>query len=439
MNVKIATISIFIVLITIGSAKAQKIFTNFDSLMRYALDKSVLLKTGAIKISQAKKARLAAIYGIADPTGNLSLSYTNNTRLPVNLFPAEIFGGPPGSFKEVRTGVQYVSYGNLYADVKLLNLQGWENFKLSKINILLSESENTMSLKTLYENIAVVYFNIVVLQEQIKATTENLKAADTLYKITVNKYNAGIAKQQDVNDAKANKINIEENINQIWFETTQQYLALKLLADIPEDENFSINHPIVKENIPIAVSVKPSLIGLSNAIVKERYAKSNYKQSSYSLLPTVSIFASQTTQQFNTRAKLFDNSVNWIPSTYVGVRLLVPIPSASAISQKAKAKNDYLLAQYNTVQVKIKTVLDAKALEVTYKKAISQATVNKEIFLLRKDSYEKNFLNYNEGLTGIDKIIDSFNAMVNSNYNLISSLVNILLAEAKININNKIN
>jgi outer membrane protein TolC len=439
MNIKIAALSIFILLTITDCVYGQRKFTNFDSLMNYALDKSITLKSGSIKLSQAKKAKLAAIYNIADPTGGLSFSYTNNTKLPVNLFPGEIFGGQAGTFKEVRTGVQYVSYENLYAEVKLLNLHGWENFRLAKINIQLNESENKISLKTFYENMAVAYFNIVVLQEQEKATADNLKAADTLYKITVNKYKAGISKQQDVNDAKAAKINIEESINQIRFQTVQQYIALKLLANFSEDEDIVIEQQIVTEDIPGMITVKPNNIGLNNAILKERYAKSNYRQNNYSLMPTVSVFASQTTQQFNTRAKLFDNSVNWIPSTYIGLRLVFPIPSASAISQTAKAKYDYLLAKNSTAQVKIKTVLDAKALQVGYDKALSQATVNKEIFLLRKDSYEKNFLNYNEGLTGIDKIIDSLNAMVNSNYNLISSIVNILLAEAKININNKIN
>ncbi|NJO92792.1 MAG: hypothetical protein HC831_30365 [Chloroflexia bacterium] len=47
-------------------------------------------------------------------------------------------------------------------------------------------------------------------------------------------------------------------------------------------------------------------------------------------------------------------------------------------------------------------------------------------------------MNYNEGVITLEQTINSFSAMVNSNFNYISSAINILLAETKININNNI-
>ena len=130
--------------------EAQKIISNLDTLLNYSNLKTSV-QTAKIRLNQSKKAKLAAIYGVLDPNSNASFSYTDNTKLPVNLFPAEIFGGQPGTYQEIRSGIQYVSNANIYADIKLLNVQGWEDIKLSKLNVDATQSDNAISLKTLYQ------------------------------------------------------------------------------------------------------------------------------------------------------------------------------------------------------------------------------------------------------------------------------------------------
>jgi outer membrane protein TolC len=421
-----------------GSVKAQKIVANFDEFVSYATSKSKTLKNGEIQLSQAQKAQLSVIYGIIDPTGNLSGTYTNNTRLPVNLFPAEILGGQAGTYKEVQLGVQYQTNFNLNLDIKLFNRQGWENLKLSKINVEMLASDNKISLKTLHENTAVVYFNIVTLQEQIKATAINRGAADTLYASVFRKFQQGLVKKQDVNDAKINVLTIDQSMQQIKFLISQQYLALKLLCDMPETEDLQINEAVSSDVLKPMPPIERTSLLVNNTLVKENFAQSNYKKSLYGYLPTLSFFAAATTQQYNTKGTLFDGNVNWIPSNYVGLRLNVPIPSANIIAQVSKAKYDVLMSKNNIEQAKIKSDLDVKQLEIAYNKALSQVKSNKDIYEIRKDTYQKNLLNYNAGIISIDQTLDSFNAMVSSNYDLIYSSISVLLAETKINIQNKI-
>ena len=153
-----------IVVLLASTAQAQKTFTNLDSLISYASLKSTTLQSGEIRLDQAKKAKLAAVLGIADLTVNNSYSYTDNTKLPTSLFPADAFGGEPRTYKEVQTGIQYNSSLTNYNEIKLLNFSGWQNFKLAKVNIDLTESNNLISRKSLNENIASIYYNILNLQ-----------------------------------------------------------------------------------------------------------------------------------------------------------------------------------------------------------------------------------------------------------------------------------
>ena len=358
--------------------------------------------------------------------------------MPVNLFPAEAFGGQPGTYKEIQSGIPYVTNFSNNVDIKLFNLKGWENLKLSKLNIESNVSENKVTLKTLLEDAATTYYNIVSLQEQLASTIQNVTASDSLLGITQNKYNAGLIKQQDVNDANINYLTTRENKNQIEYLIKQQYLALKILCDIPEQEDIEI----VNNSSLTAFGVKPAVefnnLALTGSLFKEKIALSTWKQQKYSRYPTLSFFQSNTSQQNNTRSKFLDNSVKWIPSSYIGLKLSIPFPSSNTISEISKAKYDYLLAKKNTEQQKIQSDLAVKQLRTDYDKALSQAAANKEIFLLRKENYEKYLNLYKEGLVSLEQTLDKFNEKVNSNYNLVSSQVAVLAAKTKIDINNRI-
>jgi outer membrane protein TolC len=425
---KLANKLLIILLMYFGQVQAQKTFLTLDELLDYAKTKSITLQQGEIKIAQAKKAKLVAIAGIIDPVGTNTFSYTNNIKIPV-----QVIGG-----QQIETGVQFVTNLNQYAELKLINFTGWENLKLAKINIQTIDVDNKINLKTLYENIASTYYNVVNLQEQISATEDNLKSSEILLKTAENKYKQGIVKQQDVNDSKANFLITKENIEQLKFLVKQNYFALKILADIPENEEIKINQTIDDKYMVSSPEIIFNNLNLDSSLLKEKYALSIYRQAKKVYLPSLSFFASNTNQQFNTQSIFLDNNIDWVRSSYLGLKLSVSIPTVGNVSQKYKAKYDYELAQKNTEHTKIKVDLDHKQLGIDYDKALSQASSNKEIFILRKDTYEKNQRLYTEGLLGIDLTINSFNSMVNSKYNMVSSNINILLAQSKIDINNKI-
>jgi outer membrane protein len=432
--------NLFLIILLIISqlevVKAQQRFENLESLLAYADAKSISIKSNDIRLLQAKKTLLASKLAIIDPVGNVSASFTNNTRLPVNILPAEILGGQPGEFREVTFGVKYNTNSTQNLDIKLLNLEGWKNFKLAEINIQVSESDNKLNRKNLHDNIASAYYNIIQLNTQLESTKQNLSVADSLLALAERKYKEGIVKQQDVNDSKVNSLTIRENIQQIEFLVKQNYLTLKILSDIPETENLEITEKI----IPIAVQQKPLVeqnnLQIENNRLKELSAFTTIERTKKSFAPTVSLVLNNAFNLYNNDFSIL--SGKWITSNYVGLRLNVPIPNANTLSNKVKAQYDYELARKNTEQAQIKADLTTKQLETDWEKGVSQTKNYTEILAIQRDTYRKNTNLYNEGLISIDRVLNSFNAMVNANYSLNSSQVNVLLAQAKIDINNKI-
>ncbi|MFP5040836.1 TolC family protein [Parasediminibacterium sp. JCM 36343] len=429
---------VFLVSTMIGiAASAQHTFNSLDTFFNYAAQKSITLQSNDIKLMQAKKAKLAAKLSVIDPTENASLAFTDNTKLPVTLFPSDAFGGAPGTYKEIKSGIQYNTSFSQNADIKLFNLGGWENLRLAKLNIDLTNASSKVSVKNLYDDVASSYYNIVTLQEQLKSTLQNLAVADTLHKIAENKYALGLVKQQDVNDTKASYLNTKESLHQIEFSIRQYYISLKILCDIPESEVIMIDVNNLQSNLLDKSAIDLNLLNQNYSLLKQKYAESNYLQiKKATFLPTLSFTASNAYTLYNQSFKVFDGK--WYNSQSIGLKLALPLPNASSLSNAVKAKYDYQLAKKTAEQSTITAELDRQQLGNEYDKALSQYQTNMEIFQLRKDSYQRNKNLYTEGLFGMDQTLNSFNAMVNARYSLISSQIAVLLAQAKIDINNKI-
>ena len=414
---------------------SQQVFHNLPSFLQFAEAKSISLQNSNIKEQQAKKAKLAALLGILDPQGNTNASFLNNTKLPVSILPADAFGGPAGTTKEIQTGTNYNTSIQNTLDIKLLNLEGWKNLKLSKLNVEITETDSKLTKKNLYENIAATYYNIVQLQAQQKSTQKNIAVSDSLLTIVQNKYNAGLVKQQDVNDSKVNLLTIQENEKQIIFLIQQNYLSLKILADIPQNENVIIDEII--SNLPLLrPEIEKNNLSASSLLLKEQYALQDYKVNKLIVMPTLSFVSSQAFNQYNQNFTVAGG--NWINSSYVGLKLSVPLPSSKTIANKFNARYNYQLAQQNAQQAAIKANLEYQKLGVEWDKAQSQVNNYTEILEIQKDTYAKNKNLYKEGLQSIDRTLNSLNTLVNAEYNLISSKVNVLLAQAKIDINNQI-
>ncbi len=435
MSRRIHFLGILLLLVN-GRCWGQQIFTDLPALLAYAEQKSTNIRSGQIRFDQAKLAKLTAILGVPDPAGSLSFSYTNNTRLPVNLFPSEIFGGQAGTFQEITTGVQYLSNQNFYAEIKLFNLEGWENLKQSKLSLQSTTADNQVQRKTLFDNIASLYGNIANLSEQYQATLEHLAIADTLRMITRQKLEEGLAKPQDLNDSEVNYLSTASSLQQLQFLLQQQHLACKVLCDIPLQDSILIQPTVPLEGLNQSPNVDINLLSVTSSEWKEKIAWSNVRRLRFANMPTVSLFFSGTRQQFNTRARLFDQDVRWIPSSYVGVRLSVPIPSAQSVAQWGKARFDYALQQQQSSQARLQADLQQQQLKTEYQKALAQLKSNEAIHQLQQDTYVKNRLNYLAGITGLEQTMRSFQAMVNSSANRITAAVNVLLAHSKIHINN---
>ena len=427
----------FLLINQFSNAQNKLVFKTLDSLFEYAENHSISIKTGEQQVLLAKWQKISAQAGLVNFKMQTSFSLTDNVKLPVTYFPAEAFGGEPGTFKEVTTGQQFIGNFNFAPQIDIINPVSWSRLKSAKINSQLTDVTNLMVKKSLFESISASYYNTISLKEQIKITQKNLYTADTLQMIMQNKYIEGIVRQQDLNDATINKISLKDKLTQFEISLNQQYYALKVLCDISPNTDILLTENSIY-NQPFELNLQTNnQLEHKSSLLKADLAKEELRANRLAQYPTVSIVAYDGWQQ-NSKIQFFDPNNNWINAQYIGLRLSMPFPDINKFTLTKSAKINKTISELDAEHTKLQNDVTNIQLSLDYEKAYSQFKTANQIFLLKNENYQMALNQFNESILSSDKLLIAFDAMLASQLSYSAALANLLYTKSKIEINNLI-
>jgi OMF family outer membrane factor len=433
-----STFKIFFIILFSFQAKAQETiaFKSIDEVLAYAEKNASVFKISNEQVALTKYQTLIAKINVFNPRGNATASAIDNLQLPSNYLPAEIFGGVPGTFKETQFGQQYISAINITPQIDLINIQSWQKIKVSKINENLSETTQLLIKKNLFENIAMTYYTIVSIQNQIKILDTNYANNKKIEDAVTNKNKQGLARQQDVNQATVNLLQIEDKKSQLTIALLQQKNALKVLCDASLETNFEITNSENKMENITTIEVSNKLLSQQSNLQKE-LSQQELKSYKSSFCPTLTAVGNWTYQD-NSNIGFFNKNSNTFQSSYIGLRLNYLLPEASKYLQKRTLKTNLNVAEENAKHNQLLEKNTNDQLKLEYKKTIDSNNISEKILILKTDTYNKNLEIYQQDLVSIDNLLISFNDKLNAELNKIISQVNANYLRTKININNTI-
>jgi outer membrane protein TolC len=426
-----------LLLCTIFAAKAQQTirFGNPNEVLTFAMQHSIALKSGNAQMALAKYQTYYAKINRYNPRANVGYAITDNLQLPVNFLPAEVFGGPAGTFREARFGQQYIQNLSITPQVDLINHAAWAKLESVKTSEVLSEINQKLIRKTLSESVVAVYFNIVSLQEQIKILNQTLQNADSVMQIVQQKHNQGIIRNQDVNNATVNKLMIQDRIQQLQNGIEQQYNLLKSLCDIPSSTEILIEnqHSNSAENVAVLTNSLKS----QQSELQVNYAQNELKVNQLSYYPTLSFIGNWALQE-NSNNHFFDGKARWISQSYVGLRLNFGIPDANKYAQTKLAKTNLQIAELTAQKQEIQQSFEQKQLQLEWEKAQAGEHISTKILDLKNDTYQKNFNLFKQDIYPTENLLLSFNDVLNATLSQQVAKVQTAFQREKININNSI-
>jgi OMF family outer membrane factor len=262
----------------------------------------------------------ASRLNVLNPRLPVNASVVNNTTLPVNFIPAEFFGGPSGTFREITFGQPFITTFNLTPQFEIIHLGKWMEIEVSKQNLNVVQTQQKLDLKLLKEQTSNWFFDAWAWQKKIAYHTLAVAQADSLVQLVKAKNTKGITRDQDLNDAviylhqqqallESSQFGLEENslIMQSWCDCSFT-LAPEIHLRLTETPLVSSTSEIKKAEADLL------------------FASAQLNQSKFDQLPILS-FQSSLGWQNNSSDRFVDPNSRWIYSAFIGAKISWDFPT----------------------------------------------------------------------------------------------------------------
>jgi outer membrane protein len=404
--IKKGVVFILVLLSTYGYAQQKVIYSfNLEEAITFAIDSNYTAINARRDIAMAIKQKWeATAAGLPQIDGNIA--YNNNLKLPVTLLPAEITGGPVGTFIPVTFGTK--QNASAFATLDQLIFDGSYLVGLKAAKTFLRYSENYSEKTNLEIRKGVINaYGAVILSEALVLIFEKNKInLEKNLSETQKIYENGLAEQESVEQLEITLLQIETQLSNIRRTLTiaRQMFNVALGIDVEQDvifedsfdeltvQNISLDLLDKSLNIEENVDYKIALNFTEQRDLEMQLEKSKF-------LPSLKAFANYGTSAFSDTFSFVDAEQVWFQSSVIGLSLKVPVFSSGmrqARTQKAKialdkAETDLELAIQNIT-------LELNTSRSNYQYAIDKYQNSKKNIALAERIENKNQIKFSEGL-----------------------------------------
>ena len=360
------------------------------------------------------------------PKLNGMTDYRYYTDLPYQLMPAEAFGGPAGTYKEVQFGVPQSLNANLQLTVPIYNPTALGAVKTTRIASELSEIQKIKTDEDVVMEVSNAYYNAQILLYQLAFLDSNMINTNKLVQTTTLLHQQQITKGTDVDRLKLQLDQVTNQRSTVFSQQQQVLNALKFLMGKPISDTIQVS---INENARIQLN--PQIQATTDMKLIDKKLQFNYaelKGLRNSKLPSLGAYGVYgTTGYGNTRTNSF---FNFHPIGYVGAQLSIPIFNGTVTKHKiVQKKIDIQKTNIQKELVSEKSKLDLINAEMQYTLANQNiATVDDQIKLAKK-IYTNTVLQNKQGVANITDLLLADNSLREAQQNYIVAMVNLRKAE----------
>jgi len=344
------------------------------------------------------------------PSLGLNLNSDYNLNLPVQLIPAEIFGGPAGTFKQVRFGQNWNQSAAFDFSLPIFHPEKYAAGRSASYAAEQVKFEQQAGVNLTLQKVAAQYFQVLQLEENLALNSMLDSTAEQLYKATLARFNQQLVSRLDLNRAE-NLMNA--NKQQSLNTTASLQIArakLAALLNISELSNMKIDDHLVSYQLStpenqLKAAERPASRAATEAEIAQRWRA---KQHLYTGLPRLSLNSRYTfSSQSN---KLSDPSATHFDYGTVGLQLNVPLfkgrtntllfKKNQLLSEQALYKKQQTLTESAAELTEWTTRLDEKVQARTL-------AAHKETLALQNIQLGLDL--YNQGVISLDQLFNIYN------------------------------
>ena len=234
--IKKGVVLIFVFISSYGYAQQKEARSfNLDEAISFAIDSNYTAINArrdiAIAIKQKWETTAAGL-----PQINGTISYNNNLKQPVTLLPAEITGGPTGTFTPVTFGTK--QNGSAVATLDQLIFDGSYLVGLKAAKTFLKYSENLLEKTNLEIRKGVInaYGSVILSKELVLIFEKNKVNLEKNLFETRKIFENGLAEEESVEQLEITLLQIDTQLNNVrrTYSIAKQMFNVSLGIDVSE-------------------------------------------------------------------------------------------------------------------------------------------------------------------------------------------------------------
>ncbi|MFM7596614.1 MAG: TolC family protein [Flavobacteriales bacterium] len=415
---------LFLFLFLTSWASAQEY--SLSDLLKMADTANVTLKNARLDIVSnlnQRKAFLASQY----PKITASGDYRYNAIIPGQIIPADFFGGPPGTFAEVKFGVPINLSNTVQLTQFLFNPQLNYGLNALAINAQVVQVQEKIAYQEVHYQVSNTFFALQAINQQLAYLQKNEKNMDELIRNMELMLQQGLIIPTELDKLKINRNSITNGIIKLENTRLQLNQLLSILVGITEGTELSIASDEIISNPTITettTGLRPEL----ELIQLQKQMNIEERKGTYmAYLPTLSLYAAYN---YNYNMKPENDFRTGIPSAFLGLRL------EWTLFDGFEKKNKLKVNAYNKEKLQNQEALATQQMNLATANAKREAELqtanlemNKEQLKLTERVYDAAKAQFKAGTISTNELLQADNGLQQAQSSLVGAYLSLRQAE----------
>lgn len=335
-------------------------FENNDKLKQAQLE----TEKGKYQLKEAIGAGLPQISGYA--------SFDDYFDIPVTMVSGELLG-QAGTMIPIQLGTKYNANTGIQAGQMIYNAAFFTSVRLIRKICSINNLMLQKNREELVYNVAQLYFYIQTTDQQLALLDSNQVALQRVFRFSEQHYKNGFIRKIDLDRVIVAINNLESEKESLMLMHNNQLNMLKYLIGYQQDQPLTLTDKLDEIDIPLTSSdpTFSSQLDVQLLEQQEEQAKINLKRIQAGHIPSLAGYAGYSFQSPVEKISAFNNDDNWYTTSFVGVKLSVPIFEGNSIKNKA-AQGKIEMEQIAIGQRDLKNELASN-----YKSAMQKLSTNR--------------------------------------------------------------
>ena len=421
-------------LITIGWANGQHTFHSLEEIWSYAMANNPDNSMYQFQVEKAVKDYKTANNFIY-PKIQFGMSGQYNKEIPETPVPGEIFG-KPGETVYAQFGQTYNYSRGLSFSKTLLDWQSMFQAKIAQSNSNLVKAEKALFEQNLKQQLAQVYYAALTAQAAVDLSLKDLSLADSTLLLSTNRFQQGIIDNLTLNQAKINKNNALDRLEQNKQYLYENETNLKILLGLNSIDTLLLSEEIQFNKNTTIETITSDELSLNLYKIQTENADFATKQAMSRFSPKLELVTFWGGAQYQDDFKLSMKSSDWQPNRYIGLNLSIPLFTGFANkNQYQSAKISQNIAQLKYDEAIRKSSLNDSILVKNFSIAEHSVQTAQQNLELADENVQLAYSKYSEGLISLDNylsVYDDYLAVENLYFSRLSEyLINKAIIQSR--------